>query len=415
MSQPGSLSFPIAGVSERSTPAVGSDADEASPVDGEPRQVEYDGNGNKYEGSIDGAPYWIYVPIGWRPGGPLLMNMYGYWPTVMCDSPLSKEFGRYDPAASLWLDLGYAVAVSRSVYGWVPRRRMADTERLRNLFVDTIGAHIPCYPSVISGFSMGGMQTYDMIEKIETYPDYHGALALSGFGMPSLSYLQKYVFNTRLLFDFYFPGVLRGSVVDFPDGEYTLENVCKALRKYIPNGPANLFCKPTPTAAPERYLNPRNVEEYLRTTATPAVDQIPYKVALHTEVLRELHERHGDKNIFDNTNEIYPRHVANNRLIPRYTATARFDQEVEITGNVDKPVSALHTYVDEAVPVETTRHYMELTNQQGKAENFVQLYTNGSGHCALELLELQATLRLLDRWIRQGARPQPGDLQMATH
>jgi malonyl CoA-acyl carrier protein transacylase len=131
---------------------------------------------------------------------------------------------------------------------------------------------------------------------------------------------------------------------------------------------------------------------------------------VHTELLRELWNRCGGS-IFDNSNEIYPGHPAINRLIPRHPATARFDQEVEITGKVDKPVLALHNYVDELVPVETTRHYMELTNREGTAQHFVQLYTSSAGHCMFQPAELYAALRLLDHGSgKTGARPRPGDL-----
>jgi hypothetical protein len=193
------LSVPLA-VCARSTRAAAADADEASPADAEPRRVGYAGDGDKYEGHVAGVLYRIWLPKGWTPGGPLLMNMYGYWPTVMPYSPLSDEV-KYDAIVSSWLALGYAVAVSQSQYGWVPQRRMEDTERLRQYFIGTFGQGAASYPSVISGFSMGGMQTYHVIE---TNAHYHGALALSGFAMPSLAYLQKHVFSTRLLFDFYF-------------------------------------------------------------------------------------------------------------------------------------------------------------------------------------------------------------------
>src|SRR5262249_10517235 len=106
----------------------------------------------------------------------------------------------------------------------------------------------------------------------------------------------------------------------------------------------------------------------------------------------------------------------NNRLIPRYEATARLDQEIEIeiTGKLDKPLLALHSYVDEFVPVETTRYYMDLTNQQGRTKNFIQCYANSSGHCFfMPSALLHGALKLLDKWIRQGARPHAGDLETA--
>jgi len=390
-----------------STHTIVASADDGCPADGQPAKAQYDGPGEKYQGCVGGAPYLIYVPKGWKAGGPLIMNMYGYWPTVPV--VLSSPLAVYDVIAVPWLELGYAIAVSQSEYGWVPQKRIADTELLRQYFIEKFGSGIASSPSVISGFSMGGMQTYHVIE---TNRNYHGALAMCGFAMPSLSFLQKYVFSTRLLFDFYFPGVLAGSVFDFPDRDHTLKNTCEALRRYIPGGPTNFFCAPMPANPPLLYLNPQHVQEYLRMTSTPAVDQIPSKVALHTELLRELSVRLGG-NIFDNTNEIYLSRPADNLLIPRRAATAKFTQEVEITGKLDRPVLAMHTYVDEFVPVETTRYYMDLTNQQGTAKNFVQLYTNGSGHCIFQPSELKAGLKLLDQWMRQNARPRPGDLLAA--
>ena len=212
------------------------------------------------------------------------------------------------------------------------------------------------------------------------------------------------MFNTRLLFAAEFPDALPGSVVDFPDEENTMKNACQKLREAIPDGPdepvAGLLCPPTTGRAPSRLLDRAKLERCMRSTFTPRIGQIPAKVALDSEVLRELFRRSGNKNIFDNIKEIYPDKVTRVLTIPRYSAEAEFDQEVVITGNIGKPVLAMHTTGDERVPFKLAKEYEDLVGRQGKADNFVLLQTTRSGHCNFTDAELGGALALLDEWIK---------------
>ena len=86
-----------------------------------------------------------------------------------------------------------------------------------------------------------------------------------------------------------------------------------------------------------------------------------------------------------------------------------------MTGDIKKPVLAMHTASDELIPVDLTIHYQELTNERKTTDQLVQLYVNRAGHCSFALSELGGSLTLLDSWIREGKRPQPGDFTNGQH
>lgn len=358
--------------------------------------------GKKHTGCLDGVPYVIFLPRKWEAGDPLMMHMYGYWPTVSTDNVLDD----YGVAAAAWTSVGYAVAISKSVYGWVPYRRMEDTEKLRVFFIKTFGEGKNSYPSVISGFSMGGMQTFFLAEK---EPTYDGALPMCAFSQSSYDFLYNRVFNYRVLFDHFFPSLLKGSAVEFPQGDKTLTKTCNKIRDYIVTGAQSPFCAPKKWPAPWQNLSTSDLDQFNQATQVQSIDQIPPLISLNSGLLWELSERYNG-NIFDNTNEIYLGGLDPDPQIPRYTAVAKFDQEVPITGKIKKPVLAMHTTIDGNIPVSMTQHYQSLTYHEGTSDHFVQLYANRTGHCMFYYAEMKASLQLLDDWIQKGERPQPGNI-----
>ena len=155
-------------------------------------------------GEINGAKYRIDIPDNWT--GVLVMYCHGYsFKAGSYEDP--DEPKRFAP----FLAAGYAVA--RSGYaagGFAVKEAIHDTEALRRHFIARHGAPKETY---VMGHSMGGMLTMALVEMFPE--DYDGGLALCGALAPTAWFMERHLFDSRVVFDYLFPGLLpdRKSVV----------------------------------------------------------------------------------------------------------------------------------------------------------------------------------------------------------
>src|SRR3989454_887560 len=123
------------------------------------------------------------------------------------------------------LSAGYAVAYSSyAENGWAVKDGAARTHELRDLFSSRFGAPTHVY---VMGRSLGGLITVFLAEN---FPGaYQGALALCGpLGGGRLE--TDYIGNVRVLFDYFFPGVIPGAVLHCPAMQYSADSpVVKAI------------------------------------------------------------------------------------------------------------------------------------------------------------------------------------------
>jgi len=335
------------------------------------------------EGAIAGAEFRIDIPEGWHGG--LIMYAHGY--TVAGRTPAYNT-----TMVAIASDLGYAVAQSRySRQGWAAREGVLDTEALRRYFADTYGA---TYPTIVAGHSQGAAIAYATIER---FPEvYDGALPMCGSGTSALDFFKRRVFDMRLLFDFFFPG-LPGSVVEFPAGDRTMEVVAARSAELIAEHPAQAkaFADMVDLSGPEA---------------------IPGTIAFWSEILRELQIRAGG-NAFDNRHTVYDGSQDDgllNEQIPRYAAdpmAVEYVREwVTLTGEISDPVLAIHTIVDDLIPPAYANAYQVKTAMHDAAHLYVQSYVTHEGHCNFMAGEMRMALRQLDSWIRDHVQPAPSDL-----
>lgn len=334
-------------------------------------------------GEIAGAAFRIDIPEDWNGG--LVMYAHGY-ALAGSTPPFSVEY------AKMAGKLGYAVAQSRySRQGWAAREGILDTEALRRYFVDTYGE---TYPTIIAGHSQGGVITFATIER---YPEvYDGALPMCTAGDAALAFFKQRVFDMRVLFDYFFPG-LPGSAVDFPAGRQTSAKVTAKARELI-------------------QADPAKAQMFADLVNLSGPDAIPGVIAFWSEILRELQERAGG-NAFDNTDTLYEGTDDDAKLnadIPRFESDPKaveyVRQWVTVRGEPADPVLAFHTLVDDLIPPQWTEPYKLSVEMNGLDDHYALVYNTRVGHCNMTEAEMAHALNLLTEWIKSGKRPEPGDI-----
>jgi pimeloyl-ACP methyl ester carboxylesterase len=338
-------------------------------------------------GQLGGAKFRIDIPENWNHG--LVIYCHGYEPKpglVESDPPTAAVLAVFQKA-------GYAVAQSGySAGGWAVEEALKDTETLRNYFARKYGAPRETY---VTGHSMGGFLTVALIEK---YPQaYDAGLALCGPLGPAAWFMERRVFDMRVVFDFYFPGALP-SPVKVPS-VYSLDDIAKARLERI------LDSKPEQAAAVRKFSGVRTNKELADT------------LVFWTFILKDLQQRsHG--NPFDNHNTIYEGSPDDNALndgVSRYAAdpgaTDYLQRYYTPSGKIEHPVLAIHTTYDPLVPPWVTDAYSLMTKAAGKGSFFVQQYVKHAGHCEITAPEVERGFAALRQWKNTGGPPTPGGLQ----
>lgn len=329
-------------------------------------------------GENNGAAFRIDIPENWNGG--LLMYAHGYTVT-------GTEPGYNETMVKVANDLGLAVAQSKySRQGWAAEEGTLETESLRRYFVRNYGR---TSPTIIAGHSQGAAITYKTIER---YADrYDGALPMCGTAEPSLDFMKVRIFDMRLLFDYFFPG-LPGSVVEFPDGEATMSKTFMRVQAMVKE-------------------RPEEARTFADLVELPGPESIPGVIAFWSEILRELQIRTGG-NAFDNRDSIYigtEDDAALNREIPRYEADPEamlyLRRWVTNTGRIADPVLSMHTLVDQLIPADRPDYYKQMTQIMGTGELYSQVYVDSVGHCNFTEAQTAEALELLLDWIETGRRP----------
>jgi pimeloyl-ACP methyl ester carboxylesterase len=344
-------------------------------------------------GQLNQAKFRIDVPDNWNHG--LVMYCHGYKP-----EPAAFKDKPIEPSLAVFLKAGYAVAQSGySAGGWAVEQAVVDTEVLRQYFAEKYGRPAETY---VSGDSMGGLLTVLMIEK---YPDtYDAGLALCGVIGAAPKFMQQ-AFDYRVVFDYYFPGLLpppNKVPPSFAMSEKLTKKVLHALNS-----------KPSAAAALRSYADVHSNAE------------LADGIVFLTYILKDLEQRSGG-NPFDNRNTIYtrlPNGDAVNDHVRRYEAdpgTLTYLQQFYTpSGHLTRPVLAIHTSYDPLVPPTIPSDYFLLAREAGAGQFFVQQYVKHGGHCNIQPQEIGHGFNELLAWKKDGKAPKAGWLRMeapqATH
>lgn len=336
-------------------------------------------------GELAGASYRIDIPADWN--HELIVFYHGYEP-----EPLRFEHGEVlSPMFDPLLERGYAVLQSGySAGGWAVEQGYADTEALRQKF---IREHGKPRRSFVMGMSMGGTLTVMTIEQRAQV--YAGALSLCGVLEATDSFLQR-DFAFRAAFDYYFPDLL-GALVPVP-------------KDYVPDDQAIL------RIIDALRGNPKASQALLAYYGVGNLEDLAAVTVFNTYDFKELQQRAGGSP-FDNSELIYTGSRDDEALndgVKRYRANPRARAYVlrwyTPSGDLKRPLLALHDVGDPLVVASTAFEYALLAQRKGNGANFTQQYVKRSGHCVFEPAEIANAFDELVNWVDSGRKPASGAL-----
>jgi pimeloyl-ACP methyl ester carboxylesterase len=336
-------------------------------------------------GTLAGAEYRIDIPKNHN--GSLIVYCHGYNPAP---GKFEKE---KEPTALMkaFLGLGYAVAQSGySTGGWAVKEALEETEALRKHYIQKYGKPKRTY---VTGHSMGGTITLALAE---LYPDvYDAALQMCGPVGPIQTMFQRRMFDTLVVFDYYFPGLL-GSPVEISDDVMMGADFVQRIQK-------------------EGMSYPDKLSTFQKWTGFQTELEVAQVVAFYAVIQKELMKRAGG-NAFDNRNTIYQGlhdDAVVNRGLKRYAADAQAVEYLKkfYTPKAEpkNPILSLHTTYDPLVPAWSANAYGEMLRLNGGDANYVQRFVSRNGHCTFTPDEVMNAFKDLVKWKEEGTRPEPGE------
>jgi pimeloyl-ACP methyl ester carboxylesterase len=349
-----------------------------------------------------GALYRVCFPGTWN--GDLVLYAHGYVaPQKELAIPDDKIGGQ--PAATTVTGLGYAFATtSYRANGLVAPDAVDDLIEL----ADTIEQRYRPDPTraVIVGFSEGGLVATLAAER---HPDrFDGALAGCG-PIGNFQAQLDYIDDFRVVFDYYFPGLIPGTALDIPQ---SVRDRWEQL--YIPAIVVALAAKPD---AARQLLNVTGAPvagDDLRSMAETTVGLLWYNVFGTADAQARL----GGQP-FDNSARVYSGSsddAALNAGVQRFTAdpaALSAMQRFATSGNLTVPVINLHTTGDPIVPFSQAPIYADKVAQAGATAFFTQIDVTRFGHCTFEAGELLSAFASL--WDKVRDRPAAARSGLALH
>jgi pimeloyl-ACP methyl ester carboxylesterase len=346
-----------------------------------------------------GALYRFVVPNPWN--GQLIVYEHGYvaagQPLALPNSPL--ELAAFQAITSQ----GFALAMSSYVEnGWAIKNGAQTTHQLRGLFASQVAQPTRTY---LVGTSEGGLVALDLAE---SFPgQYDGVLPICGVvGGASLQW--QYAGDGRVLFDYFFPGVLPGDLLHMPNLDFspsspTYNAVLNALVEGL-SAPG----LPTLQFASVARLTGSNVNEIIFSAL---------QLVGGYGAFNELLQRTNGHNFYDNINTVYSGSFDDSALnagVRRYSSDPAgvnyLANYYDPNGRLRIPTVTLHTTQDPTVPSSQEAHYAAVVAETGDSNFLVQQSVNRYGHCNFKPQELLNSLQGLIRWVNYGVVPPSGDV-----
>ena len=366
-----------------------------------------------------GSLYALYIPTNWN--GDAVFYAHGIRPP---QEPVSlrdqdQVFAVRDALGAM----GYAVAYSSfSENGLAIKDGAQRTHQLRGLLASALKGQPD--QSFLIGHSMGALIAENLAERFPN--QYDGSLLVCGMlgGTP----LQlEYIANVRALFDFYYPGILPGSVLEVPEGSSLTPALQAQIIAAIAANPSGLFAIAStaqtplafvPTANPADWANPGSVA--FQTLVGSLLNALGYQLLGANDVLDRTH----GKSPFDNSATVYTvgtvvgpfpapfiqaRVAASNAGVARYEMPPSAENFLEKyyvpTGELRDPTITMHTLFDPLVPYFHEVVFNQAVAAAGASSLLLHRPVAAYGHCAIPAGAVVQSFVDLATWAETGVRP----------
>jgi len=342
-----------------------------------------------YPGASGPAQYLVSLP---SPAscynGQMIFFAHGY---VVPGSPpnawlaqLALPDGTSLPALVNSLGFGFA-ASSFSKDGLATPQGVQDTVALIKV-LQGLGIHVRKY--FAAGASEGGPVA---VKVLESNPIFSGGLSVCG---PIGSFQQEvnYLGDVRVLFDYFFPGVLTTgapgeSAISIPPALQL--NWVSLYRGKVLNA---LAANPLATL---QFLSVANIPIGLN--LSNAGDAIMGALQYNVFAANDAHITLGG-NAFDNLTRVYRGSLNDARLnamVARFSANAVDLRPYETSGNLHDPLVTLHTIADPIVPFGQEILYAAKARANNSSAQLAEIPALAYGHCNVTKGEASAALLLM--------------------
>jgi pimeloyl-ACP methyl ester carboxylesterase len=332
-----------------------------------------------------GEIYQICKPAHWN--GDLILYAHGY---VSPFAPVLAPPSEAEAYLPLFLSLGYAVATSSfSEKGLAVVSGIQSMVALRQRFEQLYGRPATTY---LTGGSEGGIITTLAVER---YPElFSGGLSLCG---PCGSFQNQvnYFGDFRVLFDYFFPGVLPGTAINIPD-----DLITNWYSVYVPKVKQAITAYPSKTLKLLNTAKAAYVSGDNSTVERTVLDVLWYNVF----ATRDAHIKLGGQP-FDNSGKVYYgsgslwSDYVLNRSVQRYTADYTAKETIrnnyETSGKLSRPLVSSHTTKDQVIPFWHLARYTAKAIDRGSLDNFIAVPVDRYGHCNFTEAEVASTFALL--------------------
>lgn len=328
---------------------------------------------SKLEGDIGpGARYVIWIPESWN--GELVVYAHGYTAPMYPPGIPPGEGDLMEALHQIAAQSGFAYAYSSySQTGFGLKDAAQRTDQLVEIFGSRVKRPTRIF---LIGASMGGLVA---LKLVEAHPErYAGVLTLCGL-VGGMNAEIAYASHVRVLFDYFYPGVLPGDLYQLPAGLDLERDIVGPAAAAIEANPQAAFALAQVDQAPIPFSNGVELGE-----------SIIQALVLQAVELDDLLDRTHGQGFFDNTQTLYtgslpPELLADlNARVGRYSAgkaaVQTMEKYYEPSGDLRLPLVSLHTSLDPVVPLFHEDEYRSRVEGRGLEVNLHQGTIERYGH-----------------------------------
>jgi pimeloyl-ACP methyl ester carboxylesterase len=348
-----------------------------------------------------GAKYRITVPENWNGG--LVVYAHGF---IDAAEPIALPVkDEIEPLSDLLVSNGWAVAYSSySQNGFAVREGVLATLSMNHQFIQRFGQPERTF---LIGHSLGGAVC---VQLAEFHPQhYDGVLTVAGMIGGSQAEID-YMANVRILWEFFYPGVLPGAIDEVPDNVDLVNDIVIPVATAITIDPASAGAIALIDQTPVPW-DTVNGAELVQSYATA--------LGFWYRGYHDVIARTGKKGFYDNSEITYtsaylPAPIMDgiNAAAPRFEGSNQAAnylwRHYEPSGRLAIPHLALHNSRDPVTPVFHQVFYAEAVAESGDSNRLVQRISDRYGHTeAFSADEVFGAFEELTDWADTGTAPTP--------